>query len=95
MPQDTAVPSYTIVTEAERMTLCQKKIDSPKITQTQLAAWVETTFCKKISQGTFSNTLKRSAELLADGKMTNTEHQAPQGSKISFDRRSSIRMVLC
>ena len=84
MPQDTATPSYTVMTEAECMTLCQKKIDSPKITQTQLAAWVETTFCKKISQGTFSNTLKRSAELLADGKMTNQSIKRHKGVKYSL-----------
>ena len=39
--------------------------DAPSPTQRELASWVESTFGKNVTQGTISNTLKRSAELLA------------------------------
>ena len=52
------------MTDAERFQLCRKKQDDPTLTQRKLAAWVESTYGNKLMQGTISNTLKRSAELL-------------------------------
>ena len=71
--------SYIVMTDAERSQLCRKKQDASALTQRELDAWVESKFGKKVTQGTISNTLKRSAELLAasgTSKQSRKPHKA-------------------
>lgn len=51
--------------EADRVAICRNKRDNPKLTQAELVKWVKEKLGKSVTQGTISNTLKRSAEILA------------------------------
>jgi hypothetical protein len=61
--------------ESDRVALCQKKHANPGMTQTDLANWVKDTLGKKITQATVSNTLKRSAEILAPDTVIDAKRQ--------------------
>lgn len=61
--------SKSTMTDQIRRELCEYKRDHMACTQRELQSWIEEKFHLKISQGTISNTLKRSAEYLS----TNTE----------------------
>lgn len=53
------------MTDQIRIELCEYKRDHPTCTQKDLQLWLEKTFQLKISQGTISNTLKRSGDYLS------------------------------
>ena len=55
---------HATMTDAIRQAMCQKKAENPKMTQGELAKWLETEHDIKITQATVSNTLKRTAESL-------------------------------
>lgn len=53
------------MTNQQRKLLCEYKRDHQGCTQQDLVQWVDKTFNLKVSQGTISNTLKRSSEFLS------------------------------
>ena len=52
------------MTDAMCVALCKEKKKNPKMTQHDAIKWVHNEYGIKVTQGTISNTLKRSAELL-------------------------------
>ena len=63
-PQLKGVKKSTM-TNQQRKLLCEYKRDHQGCTQQDLVQWVDKTFDLKVSQGTISNTLKRSSEFLS------------------------------
>jgi len=61
--------------EADRVAICRKKRENPDITQAQLVKWVKENIGKSVTQGTISNTLKRSAEFLAEDVVVDAKRQ--------------------
>jgi len=57
----------SIMTEQMRKALCAYKRDHSPCTQKDLQSWLNENFHLKVSQGTISNTLKRSAKYLSAG----------------------------
>ena len=55
---------HTTMTDEVRIALCRYKRDNHKLTQKELAAWLEKERNKKVTQSTISGNLTRSAELL-------------------------------
>ncbi|XP_074363767.1 ARS-binding protein 1-like [Apium graveolens] len=53
------------MTDEARKALCEYKRENSSCTQKDLQLWLENKFHLKVSQGTISNTLKRSADYLA------------------------------
>ena len=53
------------MTDQIRKALCEYRRDHPTITQKELQQWLDEKYHLKVSQGTISNTIKRSAEYLS------------------------------
>jgi hypothetical protein len=53
------------MTNEVRIALCEHKKKHPSFTQVDLITWLQETHNISVSQGTISQTLKRSAEILA------------------------------
>jgi len=68
--------------EADRVAICRKKRENPDITQAQLVKWVKENIGKSVTQGTISNTLKRSAEFLAEDMVVDAKRQRQR--KVSY-----------
>ena len=51
------------MTDQIRKALCEYKRDHPTCTQKDLQLWLDENFHLKVSQGTISNTLKRSSNI--------------------------------
>jgi hypothetical protein len=68
--------------EAERLAICEKKRKNPSMTQGELVKWAKEKLGKSVSQGTVSNTLKRSAELLADTTVIDAKRK--RQSKVKY-----------
>ena len=56
---------HITMTDSIRKELCQMKKDNPTFTQKHLAQWLLDKYKLKVSQGTISNTLRHSEELLS------------------------------
>ncbi|KAI9178030.1 hypothetical protein LWI28_021870 [Acer negundo] len=56
---------HITMTDGIRKELCQMKMDNPTFTQKYLAQWLLDKYKLKVSQGTISNTLRHSEELLS------------------------------
>ncbi|RKF96024.1 hypothetical protein GcM1_029003, partial [Golovinomyces cichoracearum] len=67
--------------------LYRKKEDNKYLTQNELIAWLNETYKLKVSQGTVSNTLKRSKELLRGAGTT-------QGSNPNSRRHKAVTYPL-
>lgn len=55
----------TTMTDEIRKALCKHNKDNPSLTQKQLQEWVLSKYGLQVSQGTISNTIKRSLEYLS------------------------------
>jgi len=64
-------PARSHLTESLRIALCQYKRDNPALSQRALVKWLEEIHQVTVTQATISNTLQRSAELLAREEIVN------------------------
>ena len=69
------------MTNEHRVGICRKKQENPNMTQQELVAWAESEFGIRITQGTVSNTLKRSAELLTGTEGRSRDAKRHKGVK--------------
>jgi len=64
-------PARSHLTESLRIALCRYKRDNPALSQRALVKWLEEIHQMTVTQATISNTLQRSAELLAREETVN------------------------
>jgi hypothetical protein len=64
-------PTHSHLTESLRIALCQYKRDNPTLSQRALVKWLEEIHQVTMTQATISNTLQRSAKLLAQKETVN------------------------
>jgi hypothetical protein len=64
-------PAYSHLTESLRIALYRYKRDNPALSQRALVKWLEEIHQVTVMQATISNTLQRSAKLLAREETVN------------------------